>query len=123
MTAAFIVSIVDDDPSVCESLLLLLRQHGYAARVFSSAEAFRQSDALPKTRCLLLDIAMPGMSGMDLQQELLHRGLRIPIIVITGQADDATRSTVLARGAVDFLIKPFDETALLAALARALGAP
>jgi FixJ family two-component response regulator len=115
-----LVSVVDDDESVRESLPDLLRQFGFAALAFSSAEAFLASDALGETRCLILDIAMPGMSGPDLQQELTRRRQQIPIIFITAQGDDALRSPLLANGAVECLFKPFSETALLDALNVAL---
>ena len=93
-----LVSIVDDDESVRESLPDLLRQFGFAAEAFSSAEAFLASDAVSKTSCLLLDIAMPGMSGPDLQQELTRRRQKIPIVFITGLADGSVGPRLLARG-------------------------
>src|SRR6202035_2520680 len=80
--------VVDDDESVRESLPDLLREFGFAARAFASAQDFLSSDYLDKTRCLILDVAMPGMSGLDLQQELKRRGKEIPIIFITGQKDE-----------------------------------
>ena len=115
-----LVSIVDDDVSVRESLPPLLRQVGYAAEAFSSAEAFLASDRVDETSCLLLDVAMPGMSGPDLQEELAHRQPAIPIVYITGQGDQTLRPRLLALGAVDCLFKPFSEAALLAALDAAL---
>lgn len=116
-----LVSIVDDDESVRESLPDLLRELGFAVQAFSSAEAFLESDAINKTGCLVLDIAMPGMSGLDLQQELARRRQEIPIVYITAQGDPNLRPRVLARGAVDCLFKPFSETALLEAVNTALG--
>ena len=115
-----LVSIVDDDESVRESLPDLLRQFGYAAETFSSAEAFLASDILSETSCLLLDIAMPGMSGPDLQQELALRRRKIPIVFITASGDKTIRPHLLAQGAVECLFKPFTETALLDALNAAL---
>ena len=115
-----LVSIVDDDVSVRESLPPLLRQVGYAAEAFSSAEAFLASDRVDETSCLLLDVAMPGMSGPDLQEELVQRRSAIPIVYITGQGDHTLRPRLLALGAVDCLFKPFSEAALLAALHAAL---
>jgi FixJ family two-component response regulator len=115
-----LVSIVDDDESVRESLPDLLRQFGFAAEAFSSAEAFLASDVVGETSCLLLDIAMPGMSGPDLQQELTHREQKIPIVFLTGSGDRTVRPRLLARGAVECLFKPFSETALLDALNAAL---
>ena len=114
-----LVSVVDDDESVRESLPDLLRELGYSARAFSSAEEFLASDCLAETRCLLLDIAMPGMTGPDLQQELTARGQEIPIIFITAQADEAVRSRSLEQGAVECLFKPFSDTALFDALIAA----
>jgi FixJ family two-component response regulator len=115
-----LVSIVDDDESVRESLPDLLRELGFAVQAFSSAEAFLESEAIGKTECLILDIAMPGMSGLDLQQELARRRHEIPIVFITAQGDHNLRPRVLARGAVDCLFKPFSETALLEAVNTAL---
>ena len=115
-----LVSIVDDDESVRESLPDLLRQFGFAAEAFSSAEAFLASNVLSETNCLLLDIAMPGMSGPDLQQELTRRRHRIPIVFITASGDRTVRPRLLAQGAVECLLKPFSETALLDALNAAL---
>lgn len=118
-----LVSVVDDDESVRESLPDLLRLSGFAAEVFPSAEAFLASDVVSETNCLLLDIAMPGMSGPDLQQELTRRRQKIPIVFITGVADGSVRPRLLARGAVECLIKPFSEEALLDAVSAALRPP
>jgi FixJ family two-component response regulator len=115
-----LVSVVDDDESVRESLPDLIRQFGFAAQAFSSAEAFLASDVVTETSCLLLDIAMPGMSGPELQQELIRRRREIPTVFITAQGDEAVRSRLLARGAVECLFKPFSATALLDALHAAL---
>ena len=111
-----LVSVVDDDESVRESLPDLLRELGYSARAFSSAEEFLASDCVGETRCLILDIAMPGMTGPDLQQELTLRAREIPIVFITAQADETIRPRSLDQGAVECLFKPFSETALFAAL-------
>ena len=116
-----LVAVVDDDESVREALPDLLREFGFRAHAFSSAEQFLTSDSLGKTRCLILDIAMPGMTGLDLQDELKIRGHRIPIIFITAQKDEAVRSRAFEQGATEFLLKPFSDTALLAALNTALG--
>ena len=115
-----LVSVVDDDESVRESLPDFLRQVGFAAAAFSSAEAFLASDVVPETNCLLLDIAMPGMSGPDLQQELIQRRQTIPIVFITATGDETMRPRLLARGAVECLFKPFSEDALIEALNSAL---
>jgi FixJ family two-component response regulator len=111
-----LISVVDDDESVRESLPDLLRELGFAARAFASAEEFLASDALGFTRCLILDIAMPGMSGPDLQQELVARKLEIPIIFLTAHADEGVRPNLLARGAVECLSKPCTAQDLSAAL-------
>jgi FixJ family two-component response regulator len=111
-----LVSVVDDDESVRESLPDLLRELGYSVRAFSSAEDFLASDCVGKTRCLILDIAMPGMTGPDLQQELTVRGQDIPIVYITAQADETVRSSSLEQSAVACLFKPFSDTALFEAL-------
>jgi len=115
-----LVSVVDDDESIRESLPDLLREFGFAAEAFSSAEEFLASDSLGQTRCLILDIAMPGMTGPDLQQELTVRRQRIPIIFITAQADETVRPRVIHEGAVDCLFKPFSDADLLEALNTAL---
>ncbi len=120
MPAAPLVSVVDDDESVRESLPDLLAQLGFAVQVFASAEDFLTSDAVAHTRCLILDIAMPGMSGPDLQDELRRRRQDIPIVFITGQRDEAIRARMMERGAVDVLAKPFNEAALLQAVTAAL---
>ena len=114
------VSVVDDDESVRESLPDLLGEFGFNARVFSSAEEFLASDCLDRTSCLILDIAMPGMSGPDLQRELKRRGQEIPIIFITASTDRSVRPHVLEQGAVGCLFKPFSDTALLDAVNSAL---
>jgi FixJ family two-component response regulator len=115
-----LVSVVDDDESVRESLPDLLREFGFAAEAFSSAEAFLASDVFRETSCLLLDVAMPGMSGPELQQELIRRRRDIPIVFITAGGDESVRPRLLAEGAVECLFKPLSETALLDALNAAL---
>jgi FixJ family two-component response regulator len=120
MSKPSLVSVVDDDESVRESLPDLLRQFGFGVRAFSSAEAFLASEAVSETSCLILDIAMPGMSGPDLQLELIRRRLEIPIVFITGNGDKTIRPRLLAQGAVECLSKPFSETALLDALNAAI---
>jgi FixJ family two-component response regulator len=111
-----LVSVVDDSESVRESLPDLLRELGYSVRAFSSAEEFLASDCVGETRCLILDIVMPGMSGPDLQQALKVGGKTIPIVFITAQADEAVRQRLLEQGAVECLFKPFSDTALFEAL-------
>jgi FixJ family two-component response regulator len=116
-----LLSVVDNDESVRESLPDLLRELGFAARTFSSAEEFLSSDDLHQTSCLILDIAMPGMSGPQLYEELTRRGYRIPVLFITGQRDETMRARVLKQGAAGFLLKPFSDEALLLAINQALG--
>ena len=115
-----LVSVVDDDESVRESLPDLLREFGFAARAFSSPEEFLASDCVSQTRCLILDIAMPGMTGPDLQRELKFRRQPIPIVFITARKNETVRQRVLEQGAVECLFKPFSDTALLEALNTAL---
>ena len=117
-----LLSVVDDDESVRESLPDLLREFGFAARAFSSAEEFLSFDCIDESSCLILDIAMPGMSGPELYQELKRRGKEIPVIFITGQRDQTIRARVLMQGAAGFLLKPFTDAALLAAIRTALQA-
>jgi FixJ family two-component response regulator len=119
--ASALVAVVDDDESVRESLPDLVRALGFEVRAFASAEDFLGSDCFDTTQCMLLDIAMPGMSGPELQQELARRGKAIPIIFITAHADAGVRPQVLARGAITCLVKPFSEDELVEALDDALG--
>jgi FixJ family two-component response regulator len=115
-----LVSVVDDDESVRESLPDLLGEFGFAARAFSSAEEFLASDSVDQTRCLILDVAMPGMSGPELQRELKLRRQEIPIVFITAQREETVRPRVLKAGAIECLFKPFSDTALLNAVNSAL---
>ena len=111
-----LVSIVDDDESIRESLPDLLKEFGFPSQTFSSAEEFLASDGISQTKCLILDIAMPGMSGPELQRELKRRRSSFPIIFITAQKDATVRKQMLESGAVACLFKPFNDTALLDAL-------
>lgn len=122
MNTPQLITVVDDDQSVRESLPDLLRELGFAADVFSSAEEFLASDYAGRTQCLVLDITMPGMSGPELQTELARRESEIPIIFITAQRDETVRPRLLQRGAVECLFKPFSESALLAAINAAFRA-
>lgn len=115
-----LISVVDDDESVRESLPDLLREFGFAAQAFASAEEFLASDQIGDTRCLILDVAMPGMSGPDLHRELLRRQQRIPTVFITAHGSEATRPQLIAQGAIDCLLKPFSDTALREAIDAAL---
>jgi FixJ family two-component response regulator len=111
-----LVSIVDDDESVRESLPDLLNEFGFASETFSSAEEFLASGGVAQTQCLILDVAMPGMCGPELQDELNRRKIKIPIVFITGQRDERLQSRLIEQGAIACLIKPFSDTAMLEAL-------
>ena len=116
-----LVAVVDDNESVRESLPDLLQQVGYAVQAFASAEEFLASEVGDQTSCLVLDVGLPGMSGPDLQQELIRRGKLIPIVFITAQGDKSLRPRLTAAGAVACLFKPFSDTALLDAVEVAVG--
>jgi len=118
--ASGVVCVVDDDDSVREALPDLIGEFGFAARAFASAEAFLASDALPHTLCLVLDVAMPGMTGPELQLELKQRGLDIPIVFITAQVDEGLMSRLIERGATACLLKPFSDAALFQAVSAAV---
>lgn len=115
-----LVSVIDDDESVRESLPDLLREFGFSVVAFSSADEFLTSDCLDTTRCLILDVAMPGMTGPDLQRELARRGLPIPIVFITAHKDERIRPRLVELGAVECLFKPFSDAAIQEALRLAL---
>jgi FixJ family two-component response regulator len=116
----FLISVVDDDDSVRESLQGLLQSIGYGVETFCCADEFLESDHLARTDCLILDVRMPGMRGPELQRELVRLGSAIPIVFITAHGDEDIRLQVLAEGAVDCLLKPFSEDALLTAIRAAL---
>lgn len=115
-----LVAVVDDDESVRESLPDLLNEFGFQTRAFSSAEQFLSSGSLEQTRCLILDVVMQGMTGLELQRKLNDGERRIPIIFITAQKDREIQDRALEQGAVSFLFKPFSDTALLDALKKAV---
>lgn len=115
-----LVSVVDDDESVRESLPDLLKEFGFAARAFSSAKEFLTSDCVDQTRCLIVDVFMPGMSGPDLQRELKFRRQYIPIVFMTAKKNETVGPQALEQGAVECLFKPFSDTALLDAVNAAL---
>ena len=115
-----LVSVVDDDESIRESLPDLLKEFGFNSEVFFSAEEFLESAFIGQTTCLILDVAMPGMKGPDLQRELARRGQRIPIVFITAHRDETIRPRLLKQGAVECLFKPFSDAALQEALNSAL---
>ena len=120
MVTQLLVSVVDDDESVRESLPDLLKRFGFAARTFSSAEEFLASEFVSQTNCLILDIAMPGMGGPALQEELSRRRHAIPIVFITAHGDETVRPRLIEAGAVECLFKPFSGTALRNAVHAAL---
>lgn len=115
-----LISIVDDDESVRESIPDLLREHGFSVEAFSSAELFLASEFVDLTDCLILDVVMPGMTGPALQKILSKRAPAVPIIFITAIEDTASRQRLLALGAIDCLLKPFNDTSLRNAIDRAL---
>ncbi len=111
-----LVVVVDDDESVREALPDLLRVLGFAASTFGSAEEFLAADCIANTNILILDVVMPGMSGPDLQHELIQRGHDLPVIFVTARSDEQVRTRVLQQGATACLYKPFSNAALLEAL-------
>ena len=115
------ISIVDDDAPVREAIRRLIKSVGLNARAYASAEDFLSADDAHDTSCLILDVQMPGMSGLELQQRLLGSGNQIPIIFVSARSDDHIREQALGAGAVDFLFKPFSEEALVDAVHAALG--
>jgi len=115
------ISIVDDDESVREALESFLKSVGYGTEVFASAEEFLSAGRFNSTDCLILDVRMPGMNGPELQHKLISGHHEIPIIFISAHGDEIVRSQVLKGGAVDYLLKPFSEEALLNAISTALG--
>jgi FixJ family two-component response regulator len=119
-TARRVVSVVDDDESVRESLPHLIASAGFEARAFASADEFLAADAAVSSDCLVLDVAMPGMSGPELRVELLRRGCRVPVVFITASHDEAMRTRLLRGGAVECIFKPFGDDALLDALTQAM---
>lgn len=122
MAAQPTIFIVDDDEAVRGSLEALLESHGFGVEVFDSADAFLRSEALTRTGCLIADIRLPGMDGLALQEELVRRGTRLQVIVVTGFGDVPLAVRAMKSGAIDFLEKPYDEGVLLSAVRRALEA-
>lgn len=111
-----VISIVDDDESVREALESLMRSAGYIPKVFSSAGDFLSSEYVNDTGCLILDVQMPGMSGLELQNHLVASNSPVPIIFISAHCDEQARVLALEAGAIVFLKKPFSEDALLDAI-------
>jgi len=120
MASGPLIAVVDDDESMRESLPDLLRELGFSVRAFASAPEFLASGCADEACCLILDIAMPGMSGPALQRELKQRQKAVPIVFITAHAAEALRPRLLEQGAVECLCKPFSDTALLGAIEAAL---
>jgi len=118
--ASNLISIVDDDESVRRTTKLLVESFGYRAAVFESAESFLKSDQLYDTSCLVVDVQMPGMNGLQLQSHLAAEGCFIPIIFITAYGDQESRRRALQAGAVAFLDKPFSDQQLLKSIRSAL---
>jgi FixJ family two-component response regulator len=114
------ISIVDDDESVREATKGLVRSLGYMATTFASAEEFLSSDRIGATSCVIADVQMPGLSGIDLQQRLVAQGLRLPVIFVTAFPDERTRRRAIEAGAVDYLSKPFSDEQIVSSLAVAL---
>jgi FixJ family two-component response regulator len=123
LPSAPVVSIVDDDESVRVATTKLVRLYGFAAYGFASAEEFLRSPRASDTSCLITDVSMPGMSGLDLQTFLIAQGKRLPIIFITAFPKESNRAKALEAGAVDFLTKPFDGQTLINRLLEALKEP
>jgi FixJ family two-component response regulator len=118
------ISIVDDDEAVREAMVQLIRSLGHAAAAFESAEEFLESDQVGSTSCLISDVQMPGLGGVELQQRLLALGYRMPIIFITAFPDERIRARVLDAGAIGYLNKPCEEDVLIGCLDAALtGSP
>ena len=114
------ISIVDDDASFRRATASLVRSLGHAVAAFSSAEEFLKSDRVHDTACLISDVQMPGMSGIELQNALLAQGVRLPVIFITAYPESNAREQALAAGALGFLNKPFNEENLITCLDQAL---
>jgi FixJ family two-component response regulator len=116
-----LISIVDDDEAIREATKGLVRSLGYQAATFASAEEFLQSDSVGNTSCLITDVQMPGLSGIDLQRGLIARGIQMPTIFITAFPEERTRQRALTAGAFGYLGKPFSEESLVSCLDKALG--
>jgi len=115
-----LIAVVDDDQSIREALENLISSVGFEVKLFASAEDFLDSDTPSQTDCAILDVRLPGISGLELQRTLAADGQSIPVIIITAQGDDKTQDEAVAAGAIAFLNKPFKEEVLLAALESAL---
>jgi FixJ family two-component response regulator len=120
ITEDILISIVDDDAVVGETIGAIVESLGHKAAIFSSAGHFLQSEAMTKTSCLITDLQMPGFDGLELQKELQSRGYRTPVIVVSGYSEEEVRARALAAGAVGFLRKPLDPEALVECLKTAI---
>lgn len=120
VTTPHVISIIDDDKSFREAMARLMRSHGHSVAAFHSAEQFLLSDRVSETDCLICDVRMPRMSGIQLQKDLIARRCRFAIIFVTAHSTEGAREEALAAGAVAFLSKPCDEGTLIALLDRAL---
>lgn len=122
MAKTHVISIIDDDPSVREATQSLVRSLGYSAQAFSSAEEYLESDRVGNSACVITDLHMPGMSGVDLQDRLIAEGYRIPVIFVTAYFEERVRARVMDAGAFGFLRKPFSDESLIECLDKALHA-
>ena len=120
MTDVSLVSIVDDDPSVRKAIDRLCKSVGYRVELYDSSESFLNANAVDRTSCLILDIHLPGKSGLELQAELIAIGKRCPIVFITAVEDELARVKAMQQGAIDFLGKPLDVDRLLEVIEQAL---
>lgn len=120
MATSALISIVDDDKSVRDAARALVKSLGYSPATFASAEEFLQSGRLKETACVITDVRMPGMSGVDLQDHLIARGDKTPVIFVTTFPEEGLRKRALGAGAFGFLTKPFSEESLIACLDKAL---
>jgi FixJ family two-component response regulator len=118
-----VIAIVDDDESFREALQRFLRTFAFRVRTFASGEEFLQSSELRSVACLLLDVAMPGMSGLEVQQQLQARGLRIPTVFVTAHAVDEVAQYLMAAGSIEILPKPVDQQMLLRLVQSVMGTP
>jgi FixJ family two-component response regulator len=119
-TPSYVIMIVDDDTSMRRAARRLIKSHGFAVETFASAEDFLASEQLKQTACLILDIQMPGLNGLELQRQLGAEGYQIPIIFITALNDENARAQALTAGALGYLVKPFEDGDLLNCIKRAL---
>ena len=119
----FTIAIVDDDPTVRDALCRLMDSAGLTAEAFARAEEFLASPSREKTTCLILDVRMPGMNGLELQRRLVASGWKVPIIFISAHADEQVRADAIQAGAVEFFEKPFSSRALLKAIRAASASP